>query len=147
MVFSESFRERNILCTEVVFYLYSVFSYCCAKYDELFNITYNVNMSYCVVIDSQPQDMTNIHCVNLNNHPLPYTTKCKYLGQINNNLTDDDDIARQERCFYAQADVLARKCCLCSPSTKITLFQVYCSPMYTVNLVQIRKSHTISLRI
>ena len=26
---------------------------------------------------------------------LPYTTKCKYLGHIiNNNLTDDDDIAR-----------------------------------------------------
>ena len=53
---------------------------CCAKYGELFNITYKANKSYCIVIDSKPQGMKNIHCVNLNIHPLPYTMKCKYLG-------------------------------------------------------------------
>ena len=41
--------------------------------------------------------MKNIHCVNLSKRPLPYTTKCKYLGHIiNNNLTDDDDVARHK---------------------------------------------------
>ena len=45
---------------------------CCEKYGDIFNITYNVNKSYCMVIDV-----------------LPYTTKCKYLGHIiNNNLID-----------------------------------------------------------
>ena len=51
-----------------------------------------------------------------------------------NNLTDDDDIARQKRCLYAQANVLARRFCLCNISIKITLFQAYCAPMYTSNL-------------
>ena len=59
---------------------------CCAKNGELFNITYNANKSYCMVIDSKPQDMKHINCANLNNHPLPYTTKCKYLGHIINNF-------------------------------------------------------------
>ena len=63
---------------------------CCAKYGELFNMTYNAKKSFCMVIDNKPQDMN----IFLNNHSLPYTTKCKYLGHIiNNNLTDDDDIA------------------------------------------------------
>ena len=88
-----------------------------------------------MVIDNKPQDMNNFHCIHLNNHSLPYTTKCKYLGHIiNNNLNDDDDIARQKRCLYAQANVLARTFCLCNISTKIILFQAYCAPMYTSSL-------------
>ena len=63
-----------------------------------------------MVIDNKPQDMKFFHCIHLNNHPLPYTTKYKYLGHIiNNNLTGDDDIASQKRCLYAQVNVLARK--------------------------------------
>ena len=96
---------------------------CCAKYGELFNITYNAKKSFCMVIDNKPQHMNIFHCIHLNKHPLPYTKKCKYLGHIiNNNLTDDDDIARKTRC------------CLCNISTKITLFQAYCAPMYTSSL-------------
>ena len=30
---------------------------CCAKYGELFNITYNGKMSFCMVIDNKPQNM------------------------------------------------------------------------------------------
>ena len=76
------------------------------------------------------------HCIHLITiYYLIHTTKCKYLGHIiNNNLTDDDDIVRQKRCLYAQANVLARKFCLCNISTKITLFQAYCAPMYTSSL-------------
>ena len=83
---------------------------CCAKYGELFNITYNAKKSFCMVIDNKPQDRKHFHCIHLDNHPLPYTTKCKYLGHIiNNNLTDDDDIARQKRCLYAQANCISSK--------------------------------------
>ena len=77
----------------------------------------------------------NIHPVVINNHTLPHTEKCKYLGHIiNNNLTDDDDIARQKICIYMQANVLARKCTLCNSSNKTTLFNSYCDSMYTSSL-------------
>ena len=32
---------------------------CCAKYGELFNITYNAKKSSCMVIVNKPQDMKN----------------------------------------------------------------------------------------
>ena len=71
----------------------------CAKYGELFNITYNAKKSFCMVIDNKPQDMNIFHCIHLITiHYLIHTTKCKYLGHIiNNNLTDDDDIVRQKK--------------------------------------------------
>ena len=76
-----------------------------------------------------------IHPVAINNHTLPYTEKCKYLGHIiNNNLTDDDDIAMQKRCIYAQANALARKFNLCNSSIKTILFNSYCGSMYTSSL-------------
>ena len=85
----------------------------------MFDITYNANKSYCIVIDNR----TNIHPIVINNHTLPHTEKCKYLGHfINSNLTDDDDIVRQKRCIYAQANDLARKFHLCSSTIKTTLF-------------------------
>ena len=45
---------------------------CCEKYGDIFNITYNVNKSYCMVIDNKPQTMKNTHPVILNNNVLPY---------------------------------------------------------------------------
>ena len=79
-----------------------------------------------LLVIGQQYDIKNIHCVNFNNHPLPYTTKCKYLGHIINNslmvMTTLPD--RQKRCLYAQANILALKCCLCSTST-ITITVAY----------------------
>ena len=85
----------------------------------MFDITYNANKSFCIVINNKPRDKKNIHPVVINNHTLPYTEKCKYLGHIiNNNLTDDDDIASQKICIYTQANALARKFYLCNNSIK-----------------------------
>ena len=62
----------------------------------------------------------------------------------------------EKKCLYAQANVLARKFCLCNISTKITLFQAYCAPMYTsslwckfkkYNLKSITVAYNNSLRI
>ena len=108
---------------------------CCAEYGNMFDITYNANKSFCMVIDNTPRDKKNIHPVVINNYTLPYTEKCKYLGHIiNNNLTDDDVIARQKRCIYAQANALARKFYLCNNSIKTTLFNSYYGSMYTSSL-------------
>ena len=101
----------------------------------MFDITYNASKSFCMVIDNKPRDKKNIHPVVINNHTLPYTEKYKYLGDIiNNNLTDDDDIARQKIYIYAQANALARKFYLCNSSIKTTLFNSYCCSMYTSSL-------------
>ena len=94
-------------------------------------ITYNTNKSYSMVIDNKPPDKRNTHLVALNNHTLPHTEKCKYLHIINNNLTDDNDIARQKRCIYTEANVLARKVHLCSNAIRTTLFNSSCGAMYT----------------
>ena len=56
------------------------------------------------------------------------------LANINNNLTDDDDIARQKICFYAHVNVLARKFRFCSSGIKNVLFHSYCGTMYTSSL-------------
>ena len=70
--------------------------------------------------------MTHTHPVTLNNNVLPYTTNCKHLGHIiNNNLTDDDGIARQKIC----ANVLPRKFRFCSSGIKNVLFHSYCGTM------------------
>ena len=88
-----------------------------------------------MVIDNKPQNMKYSHPGTLNNNVLPYTTKCKYLGHIiNNNLTDDGDIARQKICFYAHANVLARTFSFCSSRIKNVLFHSYCGTMYTSSL-------------
>ena len=39
------------------------FHLCYAKYGNIFDITYNANKSYCMVIDNKPQDKKNIHPV------------------------------------------------------------------------------------
>ena len=75
-----------------------------------FDLTYNVNKSFCMVIDNKPMDKKNIHPVVINNHTLPYTEKCKCLGHIiNNNLTDDDDIARQKKMYLCTGKCVSQK--------------------------------------
>ena len=92
---------------------------CSTKYGELFNITYNINKYYCNPRKSQ--EMTSIHCVNVNNRPLPYAIKCKYLGHIiNYNLTVDDDIARPKMPLCTKY-CLSSICFLFNPSTEITI--------------------------
>ena len=73
------------------------FTDCFAEYGNMFGITYTMKKKFCMFIDNKPEDKKNIHPVVINNHTLPYTEKCKYLGHIiNNNLTDDCDIDRQK---------------------------------------------------
>ena len=43
---------------------------CCAKYGELFNITYNAKKSLCMVIDNKPQDRKNVVSISITIHYL-----------------------------------------------------------------------------
>ena len=59
-----------------------------------------------------------------------------YLGHIITDklYDDDDDMLRQRRMLYAQANMLSRKFYWCSTDGKINLFKTYCTPLYTVCL-------------
>ena len=63
----------------------------------------------------------------LNNVLLTRVTKYKYLGHcISDDLSDDDDMARQYRQIYAQGNALLKTFFMCTDSVKITLFRSFC---------------------
>ena len=60
----------------------------------------------------------------INNHTLPHAEKCKYFGHIiNNNLTDDDDIARQKRCVPLKQLYLIHTVVQCIPQVFGVIFK------------------------
>ena len=61
---------------------------------------------------------------------IPMVTHCKYLGVIMFEHNSDNDLKRQMRKFYANANMLIRKFSKCSVNVKCYLFKTYCSTMY-----------------
>jgi len=49
-------------------------------------------------------------------------------------MTDDEDIYRQCRMMYAQAYILKHRFGMCTDKVKVSLFKVYCAPLYTAHL-------------
>ncbi len=49
-------------------------------------------------------------------------------------MTDGDDIYRQCCMIYAQANILARRFSFCSDAVRTSLFEAYCTPLYTAPL-------------
>ena len=71
----------------------------------------------------------------LNNVLLTRVIQYKYLGHcISDDLSDDEDMARQYRQMYAQGSALLRKLFMCTESVKITLFRSFCTRLYTCEL-------------
>ena len=61
---------------------------------------------------------------------IPIVTHCKYLGVILSEHNRDNDLKRQIRKLYANANMLIRKFSKCSVNVKCYLFKTYCSTMY-----------------
>ena len=62
-------------------------------------------------------------------------TEVKYLGHIiTDSFKDNDDILRQRRVLYGQANMLKKNFFMCSVEVKIQLFRSYCTPLYTSQL-------------
>ena len=61
---------------------------------------------------------------------IPIVTYCTYLGVIISEHNSDNDLKRQMRKFYANANMLIRKFSKCSVNVKCYLFKTYCSTMY-----------------
>ena len=80
---------------------------------------------------------------------LSVCSKTKYLGHIiTDQVFDDDDMYRQRRVLYAQANMLVRKFHWCSEDVKLNLFRTYCTPLYTAPLwVKYKKASFHKLKV
>ena len=61
---------------------------------------------------------------------IPIVTLCKYLGVIVSKHNSNNDLKRQMRKLYVNANMLIRKFSKCSINVKCYLFKTYCSTMY-----------------
>ena len=68
----------------------------------------------------------------LGKHVIPsvLVDKCKYLGIIVSETNCDNDLKRQMRKYYANANKLLRKFSYSSPDVKCCMCKSYCATMY-----------------
>ncbi len=77
----------------------------------------------------------NFPVFKLSKKSLTVCAKVIYLGHIiTERMTDDEDIERQRRMMYMQANILLRKFSFCSDEVKVSLFKAYCTTLYTAHL-------------
>ena len=79
----------------------------CSKFALSHNVVFNVVKSQCLIVSSR-SDFIRRPTFQLSGTSLSIYTECyKYLGHmINSALSDDQDIMKQTRSFYARANVL-----------------------------------------
>lgn len=107
----------------------------CSVYGVEHDIKYNAAKSTVMICRTKEDKCMNYPDFCLSNVMLNVTTKTKYLGHIiTADMSDDDDIYRQCRMLYAQANTLKRKFGACTDNVKMTLFKSYCTPLYTAHL-------------
>lgn len=117
----------------------------CSSYGLLFDIKFNHKKSVILIVRTKEDQKQNFPSFFLSNSSLDVVCKVRYLGHIiTDDLCDDDDIQRQCRKLYAQANMLARRFHMCTDDVKVNLFRAYCTPFYTAHLWC--KYHTAKLK-
>ena len=61
---------------------------------------------------------------------IPLVSQCRYLGITISEKNCDQDINRQMRKFYSNANILLRRFSKCYIDVKCYLFKLYCSNLY-----------------
>ncbi len=108
----------------------------CSDYGIRYDVQYNTKKSIALICRTKDHRDLNFPDFYLSGQVLNVCTTVKYLGNfINNEMSDDDDdMYRQRRKLYAQANILVRKFYMCSDEVKINLFRAYCTSFYTAHL-------------
>ena len=121
----------------------------CTEYGLLFDVKYNAKKSTVLICRSKADEHLSFPHFYLSGQVISVTSKTKYLGHIiTDRLLDDDDMLRQRRMLYAQANMLSRKFFWCSTDVKISLFKTYCTPLYTAPLwVYYKKTSFCKLKV
>ena len=121
----------------------------CTEYGVTFDVKYNAKKSVVLTCRTKEDKNLSFPAFCLAGQVLPVCSKAKYLGHvINDQLTDDDDLYRQRRTLYAQANMLKRKFHFCSVEVKVNLFRAFCTPLYTAPLwVKFKKASMNKLQV
>ena len=92
----------------------------CSDYGLEHDIKFNSAKSNILIFCCKKVKDIHVPRFELNDNILPRVNQCKYLGHvINDDLRDDNDIARQYKRIYAQGNALIRKFYMCSAHVKL----------------------------
>ena len=92
-------------------------------------LSYNTTKSYSLCFRPKQIKMNPPSFV-LGKQLISAVDRCKYLCIIVSEANCDGDLKRQMRKYYANAIMLLRKFCYCSPDVKCCMFKSYCLTMY-----------------
>ena len=101
----------------------------CHTYSTEHSLLYNGNKSFSVCFKPSTIKFTRPWFF-LAGMKIPIVTHCKYLGVIVSEINSDNDLKRQMRKFYANANMSIGKFSKCSVNIKCYLFKTYCSTIY-----------------
>ena len=121
-----------------------VFSPCESGLTDLLRICENFGISHDILYNSKKSAILlfknqALNCLKdkrylftLNNDVIPIVGKVKYLGHyLCDNYKDDEDLKRQCRMLYAQANLLKHRFHMCTVPVKLKLFKTFCYSIYT----------------
>ena len=107
----------------------------CEKYGLETDILFNASKSAVMCYKSKRTSNFRIPDFTLNGSVIPLVNSCKYLGHfLSDTCSDSLDIDRQRKKIFIQGNSLIRRFYMCTIDVKLTLFQSFCSPMYTAHL-------------
>ena len=107
----------------------------CEKYGIQHDILFNAKKSAILCFKSQSTCKFKIPDFLLNENVIPVLNDIKYLGHyLSDNSSDVLDIERQRKKIFIQGNSLIRKFSVCTINVKLTLFNTFCSPLYTAHL-------------
>ena len=101
----------------------------CHTYSTEHSLLYNGNKSFSMCFKPSTIKFTTPWLF-LAGIKILIVTHCKYLGVIVSEHNSDNDLKRQIKKFYANANMLIRKFSKCSVNIKCYLLKTYCSTMY-----------------
>lgn len=107
----------------------------CSNYGVDFNMMYNAKKSMVLIVRAKDDLELKFPAFYLSGRTMCVAKSTTYLGHIiTDTLEDDDDMSRQRRMLYVQANMLVRKFHHCTTDVKVNLFRAYCTPLYTASL-------------
>ena len=107
----------------------------CSEFGLSHDVKYNALKSYVMCCRSKLLKGVRTQDFCMGGVPIVKVEQVKYLGHyITEDLTDDADIARQNRVLCCQDNMVLRKFHMCSVDVKLALFRAHCTSMYCSHL-------------
>ena len=107
----------------------------CGGFGLSHDVKYNASKSYVMCCRSRLLRDVRIPDFSIGGVPIAKVSVVKYLGHfITDDLTDDKDIARQNRVLFCQGNMILRKFHMCTVEVKLALFRAHCTSMYCSHL-------------